>query len=168
MKTSRTARGTAEARLGRAVARLAGFVAGVVGALLLLPSGAAAHGVVLDHRPVEGVEVRAAFDTGEVMDEAQVSVFAPEDASEPWETGTTDERGRYLFVPDASRPGTWTVQVRQAGHGSIVNVTVEEDAGVTGADGFSGGGYGALQIGLMAAAGVWGFVGTALFFMRKK
>ncbi len=131
------------------------------------PRVADAHGVEIEHRSGEAVEVEAAFDNGEIMDDAQVTIYAPDEPSEPWETGSTDEEGRYVFMPDTSIPGTWDVQVREAGHGALVNVDVDEGA-VSSEVGQSGGsGYDTLQLVLMGAAGIWGFVGTALFFMRR-
>jgi nickel transport protein len=91
-------------------------------------------------------------------------VYAPDDPSTPWLTGVCDDEGRFSFVPDTSKPGMWDVQVRQAGHGDIVHIPVGEDAAVSG----STGGYTTLQIVLMALCVVWGSVGTALYFSRRK
>lgn len=162
------------ARPADTVSALASRSSGVIvtlclaGMLLLGTSETAhAHGVEIEHRAGEAVEVEAAFDNGDIMDDAQVTIYAPDEPSEPWATGSTDEEGRYMFMPDPSIPGTWDVQVREAGHGAMVNVDVDEGA-VTSEVGQGGGtSYDTLQLVLMGAAGIWGFVGTALFFMRR-
>ncbi|GAB3714950.1 hypothetical protein [Nocardiopsis nanhaiensis] len=97
-------------------------------ALLLLgwPAQALAHGVVLDEEQTDAVRIDAHYDTGEPMTDAQVSVYSPEDDSDPWMTGSVDAEGVFLFEPDET--GIWEVEVRQAGHGDTVRVEVAEDA----------------------------------------
>lgn len=121
------------------------------------------HGVDLSSVTREGVEVSAAFDGGGPMAEAQVSVFAPGEPAEPWLRGSTDENGRFFFAPDFDRPGTWDVQVRQAGHGGIIRVEI----GPEGAVQATAAGLTALQQALMAACVIWGSIGTALYFRRR-
>jgi len=123
---------------------------------------ASAHGAKIEYQISMAIEIRAAYDTGEPMAGGQVTVYAPDDPSTPWLTGVCDEDGRFTFTPDPSRPGTWDVQVRQSGHGDMVHIPIGEGMAVAG-----GTGYTPLQIVLMAACVVWGFVGTALFFSRK-
>jgi nickel transport protein len=124
-----------------------------------------AHGAKIDYTISPAVEIRATFDTGEPMAEGQVTVYAPDDPSTPWLTGTCDEEGRFIFTPDLAKPGTWDVQVRQAGHGDIIHIPIEEGGQVTAS---SSTGYTPLQIVLMGASVAWGLVGTALFFSRKR
>ena len=109
------------------------------------------------------VNLQAMYDTGEPMAGGQVVIYAPDDPSTPWLTGTCDEEGRFSFSPDPSKPGTWDVQVRLSGHGDMVHIVIGEK-GVT-AQGDSG--FNPLQIVLMGVCVVWGFVGTALFFSRR-
>jgi len=131
---------------------------------LCLPIKALAHGAKIEYTVNVAIELVAAYDNGEPMAGAQFVVYAPDDPSTPWLTGFCDDEGRFSFVPDTSKPGTWDVQVRQAGHGDIVHIPIGEDAAVTG----SSGGYTTLQIVLMALCVVWGTVGTALYFSRRK
>jgi nickel transport protein len=192
-----------------------------------------AHGVEGEYRffledGVVKIEIQAAFDSGEPMSGAQVAIFAPNDLINPWQTGTCDERGSYVFAPDLSIPGTWDVQVRSAGHGEMIHIEVAGDeaerlkvdppqAGevedtaqansdqraivISGEPGsqvaplvqivisggqvevksgdtptsvevadtpMSGAGYTSGQIIVMAVCVIWGFVGTALFFARRR
>jgi nickel transport protein len=142
-----------------------------------------AHGVVLGYEPVSGVEIQARYDNGDPMAEAQVAVYAPDNPTEPWMQGTTDEQGNFTFTPDASQPGNWEVMIRQAGHGGIVTVPVE--GAIAEAEGSPDPDHGeapvavapatdssenlsSVQQGIAIGAVIWGFIGTALFFSRGK
>ncbi len=131
---------------------------------LVLPIKALAHGAKIEYTVDMAIELVATYDNGEPMAGAQVTVYAPDDPSTPWLTGVCDDEGRFSFMPDTSKPGTWDVQVRQAGHGDIVHIPIGE--GMVGTGG--AGGYAPLQIVLMAACVVWGSVGTALYFSRRR
>lgn len=131
--------------------------------ILGLPMHAYAHGVKIEYTSSMAIEIVAKYDSGEPMSGAQVVVYAPDDPSTPWLTGVCDDEGRFTFTPDSSKPGTWDVQVRQAGHGGIVHIPVGEDM-VSGGTG----GYSVIQIVLMAACVIWGGVGTALYFSRRR
>ena len=132
--------------------------------ILVLPMKAHAHGIKIEYTSSMTIELVATYDTGEPMSGAQVVVYAPDDPSTPWLTGTCDDEGRFTFTPDTSNPGNWDVQVRQAGHGDIVHISVGEDAAMTGGTG----GYSVLQIVLMAVCVIWGIAGTALYFSGKR
>lgn len=139
-------------------------------------SRATAHGVAIEYQATQAYEINAAYDTGEPMSNAQVAVFSPNDPAKPWLTGTTDAEGRFVFSPSAA--GNWEVQVRQAGHGDILVIPVEDGAtpmasATNDAENTSVAtgvidSYTPLQKGLMIGAVIWGCVGTALFFARGK
>jgi len=138
----------------------------VMGALVLglaLPIPVSAHGVILEYTSDVKIEITARYDSGTPMAGAQVAVYAPGDPTTPWLTGVCDEEGRYSFVPDTAQPGIWDIQVRLAGHGGIIHVPVGSSEAAA-----SGGGFSHLQIGLMVACVVWGTVGTALYFSRRR
>ena len=151
--------------------RLAGAAftgaAALVLALLLLSltaQTAAAHGVELSYDARDGIEVTARYDSGDPMADAQVTIYEPGELSEPWLTGTCDEAGKFFFVPDPSLPGTWEVRVRQAGHGGLIRIEVEEGSIESGGST----GFTTLQKVVMALTVVWGCIGTALYFRRRK
>ena len=132
-------------------------------AALALPVAAYAHGAYLEYTVSTEVEIVATYDNGDPMDGAQVTIYAP-GAIDPWDdpgTGLCDAEGKYSFVPDSDVPGYWRVQVSKANHGDDVYIDVA--AGASG-----GGGYTTLQIVLMSVCVAWGFVGTALYFRRKR
>jgi nickel transport protein len=142
-------------------------IAAVVGVLalgLLLPAPALAHGVNIQYSSDVEITIVAEYDSGEPMAGAQVAVYAPDNPSTPWLTGLCDDEGRFSFTPDASIPGTWDVQVRLAGHGGMVHIPV--GGGTTSSGGI--GGYSYLQLGLMAACVIWGCIGAAFYFRRRR
>ncbi|NEP00721.1 MAG: carboxypeptidase regulatory-like domain-containing protein [Symploca sp. SIO2E9] len=141
------------------------------------PIRATAHGVKIEAKNTQAIEIYAQYDNGEPISNTQVTVYAPQDPATPWLQGTSDQSGKFVFVPDSSQPGNWAVQVRKAGHGKMINITLGE--GTAGADSGevrtdfstsnnSNSSYTAPQKLLMGAAIIWGFVGTALFFLRGK
>jgi nickel transport protein len=97
------------------------------------------------------------------MSGAQVRVYAPDNPSTPWMTGVCDDVGSFSFTPDITITGTWNVQVRQASHGDIIHIPIGPDSAGNG-----GGGYSPLQIILMAVCVIWGIIGTALYFSRRR
>lgn len=130
---------------------------------LWLPAQAYAHGAKIEYTVAMTVEIIAAYDSGEPMAGAQVTVYAPDDPSTPWLTAVCDDEGRFSFTPDTNKPGTWDIQVRQAGHGDIVHIPLG-----AGSTGNGGGGNTLLQIVLMAICVIWGCIGTALYFLRRR
>ncbi|MBF2057020.1 MAG: carboxypeptidase regulatory-like domain-containing protein [Cyanobacterium sp. T60_A2020_053] len=155
---------------------------------------AMAHGVEASFQSVEAISILARFDSGTPFSNAQVVVYAPNDPQNPYLHGVTDENGKFVFPIDKAITGSWAVKVRSAGHGTIINIPVEattvntnntqeieatidinsensDKSAVTNNSQNStmstASSPNASQKILMAVSGVWGFVGTALFFSRK-
>jgi nickel transport protein len=146
-----------------------------------------AHGSKVSYRQTEAIQIRAQYDNGSPMGNAQVIVYAPNNPATPWLKGMTDTEGKFVFIPDASIRGSWNVTVRVGGHGSIINIPLEQSSEEvetrktpTGenvsekiinqsntSNQTNSSNYTSLQKLVMVATGVWGFVGTALFFSRK-
>ncbi len=71
------------------------------------------------------VTVEAAYGGSEPLPYAKVSVYSPADANGEFQTGVTDRKGRFAFVPD--RAGSWRVLVDdEEGHRGEVTVVVPE------------------------------------------
>lgn len=71
------------------------------------------------------VVIRAAYGGSEPVPFAKVQVFAPSSPSEDFQTGVTDRRGYFSFVP--SGPGIWRVVIDdEEGHRRDVPVTVPQ------------------------------------------
>ncbi len=138
------------------------FLAAII-FLFSLPAAAFGHGVNIEYQTTKAVEFTASYDTGEPVSNGQVTIYSPDDPSTPWKTGQCDEKGRFTFTPDPSMQGTWDIQVRKAGHGGMIHVNVDGEEAVAGSTGYT-----TTQIVLMVACVVWGLIGTALFFKRRK
>lgn len=158
-------------------------------AITLVAQGAGVRYTVTEIVTV-AVALDAAFEGGEALSEAQVAVYAPDNAKTPWLLGTADAAGHYAFVADITNAGTWEIQIRKAGHGEWVKIPLDADtvaaaevtednasntdspstelriAGSTSAS--SEDGYSTAQIVLMSASVIWGLTGTALYFARRR
>ena len=136
---------------------------------------ALAHGVQLQYRTSQAIEIKATYDGQQPMVNAQVVVYGPDDPTKVWMRGMTDDLGNFSFTPDPSQLGHWSVKIHQAGHGDIITIPVAQentDTPVNISKAQSpfplSNGYTPMQKILMTAMGVWGFLGTALFFYRSK
>ena len=94
---------------------------GVAG-LLMLGAIALGHGV--QHRVFPGgTGVEATYDDGSPMAFCDVSVFSPGEPASEYQTGITDPRGRFAFVPDTN--GVWKVTVDDSmGHMVTAEIAV--------------------------------------------
>jgi len=120
-----------------------------------------AHGARVTYSIESVVNIQAMYDSGEAMAEAQVVVYAPNDPTNPWLTGSCDSEGRFQFKPDPAIPGIWDVQVRSAGHGDMIHIDLSSSTSAAESSSTP------LQTILMGACVIWGFIGTALFFSRR-
>ncbi|PZD74363.1 hypothetical protein C1752_01124 [Acaryochloris thomasi RCC1774] len=127
-----------------------------------------AHGTAVNYRITpKAVEIEAAFDTGEPMANAQVTVYAPDGATQPWLTGKFDSKGHFAFTPPADQTGTWQVKVRQAGHGKILNIPIgAENAAETAT--VSSEPASPMVRSLLGVVVIGGFVLTAILFSSRK
>jgi len=136
---------------------------------------ATAHGVKINYETTQAIKIDATFDNGKPMSNAPVTVYSPQDPATPWQQGTTDEDGSFVFIPDRAQPGDWAIQVRQAGHGDLITISLGEQQSVTEntADTqvmsvqSTNASFTPAQIVIMIVAVTWGFVGTALYFVQK-
>ena len=147
--------------------------------LLLLPlclavnlvslNRANAHGALINYQTTKTIEIQSQYDTGEPLANAQVSVYTPENPNTPWQTGITDETGKFVFTPDANLEGYWEVKVRQAGHGGLVSIPINTEGQTNSSNTFQdSNSLNSLQRGLMIGSVIWGCIGTALFFMKSQ
>ena len=103
------------------------FCAAMTAGLILLAAATAlAHGIgyrISDRKPVS---LSFSYSTGETMSYLDTRVYAPKDEKFAFQSGRTDEAGRFAFTPDA--PGLWRVVVRdEEGHMAEAKVDVTED-----------------------------------------
>lgn len=132
---------------------------------------ALAHGVRIESEPIQSLQMRAMFESGDPMANAQVTIYSPANPETPWQQLSTDDQGYFVFTPDHSVLGDWEVEVRQAGHGDLVRVEVNgknNGFSLTNAGRAGHSGQSPVQKWVTIAAVVWGFVGTALFFSQRQ
>jgi nickel transport protein len=108
----------------------------IVFSLFLFPTQASAHVVQTDYQlipdAISKVEVQtrllmtASYNTGEMMKRARVLVYAPGEQSQPWAETQTDDQGTFLFNPDPSLKGNWTIKIGQGDHGDILTIPVTD------------------------------------------
>lgn len=156
----------------------------LMGTIAATATTAIAHGANITLQDVRAYEIQAVYDSGEPMVKAQVSVFGSDNPQVPIETGTTDDQGRWVWVAD--QPGTWTFQVRQAGHGGLAEIEVLPQGeavdlvspdGATTTNSTSSQALAAHQMRgpatsplprwIAIGSVLWGAIGTALFFSRR-
>lgn len=133
-----------------------------------------AHGVNINYEADMAYRIEAKFDSGKPIANGQVTIYAPNNPTEVWGEGFTNEEGVYLFTPDPKISGDWTIKIRQAGHGSLITITIGSEDALIGdeeaiRDGAPSGstGLSPSQKLLMVACVVWGAIGTALYFKRR-
>ena len=102
----------------------------MAGLTLLLTDEIFAHGTGYRHSGFRAVALEFMYSTGEAMSYREARVFSPSDEKFAYQSGRTDEAGRFAFVPD--RAGMWRVIVRdEEGHQCTaeIEVTAETLAG---------------------------------------
>ncbi len=96
--------------------------------ILVAPVLLSGHDLVVLVEPGESaVVLRASYDGLESAGWADVEIFAPGEASDPYQTGATDSSGAFAFVPSAS--GEWMAVVDDGyGHRTETRIRWEESA----------------------------------------
>lgn len=95
--------------------------------VIAVPTKMLAHTMQTNYLFSDQLEFQSVYSTDEVAKNAEVIVFAPNDAEKPWLEARTDEEGRFSFMPDTAIPGDWEVQIIDEGHGEILIVPVTTD-----------------------------------------
>ena len=80
-------------------------------ALFGFPAQALAHQVETFYFMRDQLEFQSTFSNGDPFAGAMVRIYAPNNLDEPWLTTTTDEEGRFAFMPDESMPGEWEISI---------------------------------------------------------
>lgn len=104
------------------------FILALVVCLVLFgfPSQALAHQVETFYFMRDQLEFQSTFSTGDPFVGATVEIYAPNNPDEPWMTMTTDEEGRFAFMPDEAIPGEWEISIedQDQGHADYWTVPV--------------------------------------------
>ena len=122
------------------------------------------HNSSFEVMPPDSITIKTFYDTGEPMDSARVKVFTPENYEKQAYELITDEHGIFSFVPET--PGLWIFQVLdKSGHGQRINLDVSEQMLINTGNESN---FSLVQRIIMGLAVLWGFIGTALYFLRKR
>ncbi len=139
-----------------------------LGSSLIAIDKASAHGALIEYKTTEAIEIQSRYDTGEPLANAQVTIYTPDNPTTPWQTGRTDEKGKFVFTPDPDIAGYWEVKVRQAGHGGLASIPVETATATPDTTPSQmQASLNSWQRGLMIGSVIWGCMGTALFFTKS-
>jgi len=98
-------------------------------AVVSWPGVARSHGVTTDYGLnlfTNELNLTATYGTGEPMQGATVKIYAPDQPDTPWMETTTDDQGRFSFLPDSKLEGEWKVEIEQEGHEDILYVPVDQ------------------------------------------
>jgi len=134
---------------------------------IVVVSDVYSHGTKYEVLKSDTVYIKAMFETGEPMTGCDVLVFPPGNTV-PSDTLTTDSSGVFGFKPEKTE-GDWVLQVRaQGGHGLRINYK-PFDTGSSGEPVLSTSAIPeTIKNWICALCVLWGFIGTALFFKRRK
>jgi nickel transport protein len=80
-------------------------------ALVGFPSQAWAHQVETNYMLGSQLQFQSRFSTGEPFAGARVTIYAPNQPDQPWQTLTTDSQGQFSFLPDRTIVGNWEVRI---------------------------------------------------------
>ena len=103
----------------------------LTGLIFLFDGEISAHGTGYKHSELKAAALEFMYSTGEKMSYCKAEVFSPKDEKFAFQSGRTDEQGRFSFVPDSE--GTWKVTVRdEEGHQCTaeINITPEKNVNV--------------------------------------
>lgn len=94
--------------------------------LVSLCSSSYAHGTGYRHSSLRAVTLEFAYSTGEAMSYREARVYSPSDERFAYQSGRTDEFGRYAFIPNVK--GEWRVIVRdEEGHQCEAKIDVTDE-----------------------------------------
>lgn len=93
---------------------------------LSVASKSFAHGTGYRQAALKAIPLEFFYSTGEAMSYREARVFSPNDEKFAAQSGRTDEKGRFAFVPDVA--GLWRVIVRdEEGHQCEAKIDITED-----------------------------------------
>ena len=111
-----------------------------------------------------GIGIEAMYNEGSPMSDSDVTLFSPDNSTNPYLTGITDQKGRFIFFPETK--GEWILRVDDGmGHSLTAKLDVTEKGVLSKTDGAI---LSYLQKITMAICVLWGLIGTGLYFKSKK
>lgn len=94
--------------------------------LVSLCSSSYAHGTGYRQSSMNSIALEFSYSTGEAMSYREAKVFSPSDTQFAYQSGRTDESGRFSFVPNVK--GEWRVIVRdEEGHQCEARINITDE-----------------------------------------
>ena len=98
----------------------------VIGPGFVVAGPAHAHGVGYKESEIRPISLEFFYSTGELMSYLEAKVFSPADEKIAYQSGRTDEDGRFAFTPN--RVGQWKVVVKdEEGHMAEAKIDVTQE-----------------------------------------
>lgn len=95
--------------------------------LVIYPGTAFAHAIETDYQLVgDSLEIQSTFSTGEPFPNAPIIIYSPDDPTQPWLEGRTDENGKFVFNPERAISGDWSVEIGEDSHWDMLRVPVSD------------------------------------------
>lgn len=93
--------------------------------IISFPSPAFAHSVETNYQlRANALEIHLTFSTGEAFENAAVVVRPPSELGLEPIKGHTNAQGIFIFQPDYSIPGNWSVEIGEGSHWDFLNIPV--------------------------------------------
>ena len=126
-----------------------------------------AHGTGYRRSELRAVALEFMYSTGEKMSYREAKVYSPKDEKYAFQSGGTDEVGRFAFVPDVA--GTWRVIVRdEEGHQCTAEIEITADDEDKALSHEEIGLYGGTELLVRALLGVSIIFNISMLIMRKR
>ena len=94
----------------------------LIGPGFLAANSAEAHGVGYKESDLRPISLEFFYSTGELMSYLEAKVFSPSDERVAYQSGRTDEDGRFAFTPN--KAGQWRVVVKDD-EGHLAEATID-------------------------------------------
>lgn len=95
--------------------------------LAIAPKAVFAHAVETNYQMIaDSLEIQSTFGTEEVFPNAPIVVYSPDNPTEPWLEGTTDAEGKFVFNPDPSIAGEWSIEIGEDSHWDRLTIPVDD------------------------------------------
>ena len=148
---------------------IARILTGLAVLLVSLCSSSYAHGTGYRQSSMNSIALEFSYSTGEAMSYREARVFSPNDTQYAYQSGRTDESGRFSFIPNVK--GEWHVIVRdEEGHQceAKLDITDEFISGTeTASSSPSNGIFTETELIMRAVLGVSIIMNIALIIRRK-
>jgi nickel transport protein len=103
------------------------FILGLLLGLSLSPTVALAHQVETNYfLQSKGLELKSIFSNGDAFKNAKIVIYSPENSEQPWLEGQTDQNGDFLFTPDPTINGNWTIEIGEDNHWDRLVIPVNQ------------------------------------------